>query len=450
MIPVSEEFLEVIRNSHQITSLMVFYDWDEDIAFTIEDYDHLQTYEPDMRTPITPATYDGIQADYTDYDDIRNYVGSNGSLVTNGYVAKVVSGSVTADRTGNARRSFSSEIALHAWEDIPVNIVTSRVQIWTGVLMGSMEMMIPIGVFRVDSIGRVNAETLSISGSSLEEFVIEDKWLAAGQIDKGTPIISKIQSLVSGSIPGDVQWIVTPEARSRDEALPYDTPLELGASKWDAVLALAFDIECDVFCDPTGKFVIDERPKFTEPHPVATLTEGADGVLVAVNTQATREKMHNAVVVTSENSSGDDTVTHSGMAKDDDPNSPTRYGGPYGKNPIVQDVKGLKSDDACEKKAEELLAEYKAESRTLDFSAIPNPALEPDDFVAVSMLDGTYETHLITRIEIPMGISGGWMADTMAAKDDDRITNPDRPIAIPKPDDLATQYEVLQAAVTVI
>ena len=192
--------------------------------------------------------------------------------------------------------------------------------------------------------------------------------------------------------------------------------MELGASKWDAVLALAFDIECDVFCDPTGKFVIDERPKFTEPHPVATLTEGADGVLVAVNTQATREKMHNAVVVTSENSSGDDTVTHSGMAKDDDPNSPTRYGGPYGKNPIVQDVKGLKSDDACEKKAE----------------------------------DGTYETHLITRIEIPMGISGGWMADTMAAKDDDRITNPDRPIAIPKPDDLATQYEVLQAAVTVI
>ena len=56
MIQVTEEFFEIIRNSHQITTLMVFFDWDESVTFDIPDYDHLKTFEPDMRTPITPAT----------------------------------------------------------------------------------------------------------------------------------------------------------------------------------------------------------------------------------------------------------------------------------------------------------------------------------------------------------------------------------------------------------
>jgi hypothetical protein len=52
----------------------------------------------------------------------------------------------------------------------------------------------------------------------------------------------------------------------------------------------------------------------------------------------------------------------------------------------------------------------------LDFSAIPNPALEPDDAVQVSMLDGTFETHLITSMSIPLGL-GAWTADTLSNKD---------------------------------
>ena len=212
MIPVTQEFLEVINDSHQITSLMVFYDWDENIVFGIPDYNALKTFEPDMSTPITPATYDGIQADYPDYDDIRRRITQGGQLVSNGYVAKVLSGNVTADRNQRARRSFSAEIALHDWEDVPVNVVSSRVQIWTGVLMGSMEMMIPIGVFRVDTIGRKNGGTLSLGGSSLEEFVIESKWENTGRYTKGTPVLAEIQKIIRDCVPGDVTFDITPEA----------------------------------------------------------------------------------------------------------------------------------------------------------------------------------------------------------------------------------------------
>ena len=424
MIQVTEEFFEIIRNSHQITTLMVFFDWDESVTFDISDYDHLKTYEPDMKTPITPATYDGIQADYADYDTIRHYVGSGGNLVTTGTVAKAVSGSVTADRTAKARRTFSAEIALHSWEDIPVDIIKSRVQIWTGVYMGSMSMMVPVGVFRVDSISRINTGTLSLGGSSLEEFVIQDQWTEAGTLTKGIPIISTIQSIVNASVPGDVDWRITPEAQGRDEPLPYDTPYEVGDSKWDAIESLAFDIECDVYCDATGTFVIDERPNFSKAKPVAVIHEGADGVLMELNTQSSRDEMFNAVVAMGE---GDNP--HSHVEVHDDPTSALRWGGPFGKRPTTYTSKLLDTKQKCEDKAKAMLAEALAESRTLNFSAIPNPALEPDDVVAISMLDGTYEDHLLTKIQIPFGL-GDWSADTLSVKDRDSVLNPDRPIDI--------------------
>lgn len=393
MIPVTQEFLDVIKHSHQITSVMTFYQWDQPTAGIAE-------------------------VDYT---------------------AKVISGSVTADRQQKARRNFSAEVALHEWEDVPVDIISSRVQIWTGTYAGLSSMMVPVGVFRIDEIGRINAGTLSLSGSSLEEYVIDDQWTAAGKIAKNTPIINKIKEIIADSVPGAVEFDISPDAMARDELLPYDTPYKVGESKWDVVESLAFDIECDVYCDPMGRFRITPRPLMNGPKPVALLHEGPDGVLIALNTQVTRDKMHNGVVVISERSGGSETVTHSGIALDTDPTSPTRWGGPFGKRPMTHQVKSLTSDAQCKAKAEAMLLEYKATTRTLDFSAIPNPALEPDDVVQVSMLDGTYEDHLVTRIQIPFGL-GDWMANTLSNKDQSSVTNPDRPIEIPDPTQLAQRH----------
>lgn len=435
MIPINEKFFDLIKDSHQVTSLMVFYEWDEQPSFAVQNYNALRDFLPDMSTP-APALNrytrllppDG----YTDYDNIRHYVEGDGALVTNGVVAKVVSGGVDADRSSKARRVFSAEVALHMWEDVPVTIVSSRVQIWTGVLLGSFEMMVPLGVFRVDSIGRTNRGTLSLSGASLEEYVIDDKWSEIGVIPKGTMCIAKIVEIINSSVPGYVEFDITPEALARDEPLAHEIQYSLGDSKWDVVESLAFDIECDVYCDATGKFRITPRPTFVDPVPVATVTEGVDGVLVTLNVKTTRDKTFNGWIAMGE-SSGSDVPPYSAVVVDDDPRSPTRWGGPFGKRLGTYKSKLLDSKQKCEDKARELLRESKAITRTLDLSSIPNPALEPDDVIRISMLDGTYEEHLLTKISIPLGL-GEWSAETLSNKDWREVVNPDRPIEVPTPD----------------
>lgn len=425
MIPVSPEFLEIIQDSHQISSLIVFYDWDGSPTFHIKDYNTLRDFEPDTVTPIAPQTYDGVRADYADYNAIRHAVESGALAPDLQNSVKAVSGTVTADRKARARRTFSTEIALHEWEDIPVDIASSRVQVWTGVYIGNLSMMVPVGVFRVDEISRLNAGTVSLSGSSLEEYVTDNQWLETGEIAAGSPIIQSIKQIVVDSVPGDVEFDVHAEAAARDTVLAVALPYEVGDTKWDALESLAYDIKCEVYCDPTGKFRIYPRPEPDRATPVIGVQEGADGVLMALNVAVTRDQTYNGWIAMGE-STNSDVPPHSAIVLDDDPSSPTRWGGPFGKRPSVYRSKLLDTKDKCREKAEELLLESKAMTRRMDFSAIPNPALEPDDVVQVSMLNGTTELHMITRLEIPMGL-GDWMADTLSNKNRDDVINPDRP-----------------------
>jgi hypothetical protein len=427
MIPVTQEYLDVIRNSHQVSALLVAYNWDGKPTFDIRDYDALKTFEPDMVTPITPATYDGVKADYSDYNDIRHNVESGDIAAATDRGVKAVSGSVKANRKSRARRTLTAEIAMHDWEDVPLDIVSSRVQVWIGTWMGDFSMMIPVGVFRVDSIDRTNAETINIAGSSLEEYISDDKWTETGELSAGSPIIQTIQTIVHDAVPGTVVFDIHPEAAARDTSLAAALPYEVGDTKWDAVESLAFDLMCDVYCDPTGKFRIYPRPEPDDPKPVLALTQGPGGVMMVQDVAVTRDETYNGWVAMGESTSS--TAPQSAIVLDDDPASPTRWGGPFGKRLGVYRSKLLDTKDKCRNKAELLLTESKALTRTLNLSAVPNPALEPDDVVEVHMVDGTVETHMIVGMEIPLGL-GDWMAETLSNKKRNDVINPDRPIGV--------------------
>jgi hypothetical protein len=127
------------------------------------------------------------------------------------------------------------------------------------------------------------------------------------------------------------------------------------------------------------------------------------------------ESVYNAVVALG-GSSNSDIPPVSAVAIDDNPASPTRWGGPLGKKPkILEQDELLGTVELCQAKADLLLQYYVAESRTLDMTALPNPALEPGDVVAISMLDGTVENHLLVSTSIPLGI-GTWTADTLSTR----------------------------------
>lgn len=330
----------------------------------------------------------------------------------------IADGSVTADRDSNARRKMSLTIPLTQWDDSPVqliNVIDSRIQLGIGFDLGAYSLNIPLGVFRVDSLGRKNDAELVVEGVGLEAYVYEHEVLDATEIPtEASRCIDSIETLIRNAFPDavfDTPYAADVESRrgvTLDSA-PTDTP-----KRWDAIQAYARRIGCVVYCAPSGKFRIAREPDVTAGTPVWLLDEGANGVLIGVGTKVTRENTYNAVRASGE-TVAEDIPACTALVKDDDPNSPTRYGGPFGMRTYEYQDNLLLNPAMCEEKARLLLNEFKAATRSLNMSAVPNPALEPDDIVEIDMLDGTVERHLLTSMTIPLGL-GEWSANTLSVR----------------------------------
>jgi hypothetical protein len=361
---------------------------------------------------------------------------------------RITGGSITANRNSKARRSLKCTVALTAWQDIPkFNVVTSRVQVWMGYdISGKAPVLIPVGVFRVDELARGADGTMEITGTSLESYVIENRFLSERQALAGTVCLTEIQRLIQecflhepagpDGFPPSL-FDITPWAASQAGVTLTNT-LSPTTDRWDLIESLAFAIDCDVYCAPDGRFRIAQRPKMTAlGKPVWAVNSGPDGVLVEISTTVSRDDMYNGVLVISGSTARADTPPESGYAlwsNPSDPNDPKRWDGPMGNKLMEPVTAGIPLTKAqCEEEAAILLTEALAEGRSLNLSAIPNPALEPADLIAITMQDGTIENHLVTDMSIPLGL-GLWTANTLSNKNVESL-DPESPVKPAPPPD---------------
>jgi hypothetical protein len=339
--------------------------------------------------------------------------------------ARISSGDITVDRSQRARRSFSAEFPVAAHQDLPLNVLTTRLQVWIGFDISAQMFLVPGGVFRVDSIARTNRGGLKVSATSLESYVIDNLFTESRVWDKGSDALGAILQLITESIP-DAEFDIDDEIQARTSPLPYEITVQANDNPWDVIESLSFTLNADVYCAPDGKFRITKRKTLIDAVPVASISEGPDGVLVTLNVQVSRDKTYNAVLALGQ-SSDRDIPPVSYLARYTEETSPMRWGGPFGKKTLILEGDNqLTTKALCQAKAESELERAIAETRTLDFSAIPNPAIEPDDVISIDMLDGTKELHLITSMTIPLGL-GTWSAQTLSAKNTE-LLNPAAPI----------------------
>jgi hypothetical protein len=170
-----------------------------------------------------------------------------------------------------------------------------------------------------------------------------------------------------------------------------------------------------MFWDYRGVLVIKDPPDATSP--VWEASAGRDGVLVTLQRSLGRDGVYNAVVATGE--ALDDTPPSYGVAYDLDPASPTYWNGPFGKVPRFYNSPLLTTDLQAATAAESLLAQSTGLPYAVDFSQIPNPALEPFDPVRVvypvdrlSTPHRKSETHILVRLGIPLTPNGVMAATT--------------------------------------
>lgn len=138
------------------------------------------------------------------------------------------------------------------------------------------------------------------------------------------------------------------------------------------------------YYDHRGILVIKTPPDARIP--LWSVSRGKGGVLVSAARSLSREGVYNGIIATGE---GLDTeVPVRGLAVDDDVTSPTYWGGPFGKVPGQFASPLLKTDGQAQLAAATVLRRSLGLPYNVDFQAIVNPALEPDDPIAVG-IDGT-------------------------------------------------------------
>lgn len=275
---------------------------------------------------------------------------------------------------------------------------------------GSSPEMVPLGVFRLDTVdGDPALGPVTLTGKAIE-CIVQDDLFTVSYRATGT-VSTAITELIQRSIP-DADVIFTasnPTIGSRT--------WEAGADPWAAVQEIAAVAGAQCYTTADGSFLIAELPDLLATNPVWTVAAGEGGVYVKGTRGMTSAGVHNGVLAQGENAA-DGVAPVSWLATDDDTGSPTYWGGPYGRRPKVISSSTLISQSACRNAAELELRSAKAPNATGDFSSMPNPALEPGDVIRVVHPGGLRELHQVQSFTVPLSQSGDFPIATISAKGD--------------------------------
>ena len=280
--------------------------------------------------------------------------------------------------------------------------------------------LVPLGRFRIDEVtGADSGGQLPITISAIDrsQILIDAVFEDAGQTPQGTDIITEIQRIASegwGSVAFTDAWTTAPTAT---------TPLlswAAGDDRWDYMRGLAEAVGAVIYFDGNGELAIRTDPTGALTA-VYTVAEGEGGMLVEATKTWGRADAVNRVVVTGANSSNDLPVI--GERRDENPLSPTHYGGPFGKVTFAYSSDYITTDDQAGDVAATILGLKLGTSQTVSMQALANPALEVLDVIRVTRERiGVDELHIIDRIELSLtGLTGPTMqCATRAAQ----VSNP--------------------------
>ncbi|MFF7329636.1 DUF5047 domain-containing protein [Streptomyces sp. NPDC008150] len=326
-------------------------------------------------------------------------------------------GNVTVDRAQAIRRTCSITGAdptlIPRTPADQLATYGARMRVARGVTYGDgTQELVPCGLFRLDSVdGDISEGPVTLAGKALEVIVQDDKPTSAYTVT-GT-VVSAITAIIQRSIPdAAVVSAIVDQAIGRTT---YDVEADLWAGCQDIAAAAG----AEVYTTADGTFTIATLPDLLTTDPVWAVEAVEGGVYISGNRAMTSESVYNGVLARGENTA-DNIPPVSYLATDNDAGSPTYWGGPFGRRPMFYSSSTLTTTSACMQAATLKLAQAKAPNASGDFSALPNPALEPGDVIRVAHPDGTRELHQVASFSVPLDVSGGgeFAITTIAAKED--------------------------------
>ncbi len=306
----------------------------------------------------------------------------------------IVGGSVALDRTAAVRGRCTAQFAE------PLRIPNTSLDVFQP---AGYEIAIRRGIRYGDGTTELMPDLglTSVSASDRSQTVIDARLEVDYAVAAGTNYGAAIQALILDGVPSTTFAYPTITATTPQLVFPAQ------GDRWKFAQSMATSIGYELFYDGLGQNSMRSEPALATAVPTLTIAEGDGGVLMSAVVDRNRQYAYNRVVVTSQNASN--TAIYRGVATDDDPASPTYYFGPFGRKPRFFVSEFITSDAQALAAAHAILAANIGVTRGLNMSAVPNPALEPSDVVAVtrSRLGMSNEVHIIDSMTIDLSAAGG-------------------------------------------
>lgn len=272
---------------------------------------------------------------------------------------------------------------------------------------------IPQGYFRIDSPDQsvVPDGPIRLAGSDRMAGIIDAELLTPRQFRSTLSNGAVVQTLVFEVYPGaTIEW----DSAAVSGALLGRT-LVAEESRFKFLNDLITSLGKIWYWDHRGILVIKDVPS-TSGASVWTVSSGPHGVLTAIDRKLTRKGVYNAVVATGE--AADTTAPSRAIAYDNNPDSPTYYFGRFGPVPRRYSSPFITTNAQALSAARAILTRGLGLPYNINFSAVPNPALEPYDVTTVtypakSRSGETFtEIHIVDRITVPLSVSAPITANT--------------------------------------
>lgn len=174
-----------------------------------------------------------------------------------------------------------------------------------------------------------------------------------------------------------------------------------GSNAWESAEEMAESIACEIFFNREGVCILRPVPETQDLSPVENYHEGRYAKFLNVATDRTDEDTYNVVVVRGESTSNDEPVM--ATAEDDDEQSDTWVGGPYGRVPHFEQSNYVTTETQAQQLADAMLRRRMAVTENVRISSIVNPALEVGQVVSIkrakSQIDNEY---VIERMTMPL------------------------------------------------
>lgn len=313
----------------------------------------------------------------------------------------VVSGKVKFSYTSPIRAMLditvktTSTVGFPTSANDPIDVSGKEIIVYRGIDYGGGDTeLVSLGYFRIDEDEQdipVN-RPIRIEAPDRMAGIIDARLESPRQYDTSWTFGDAVEDLVLEVYPSAViEWDDATSGQHLGSAVLQDD--DRYALLDDLITAVAKIF----YFDYRGVLVIRDPPSPLDV--VAEIRHGARGTLTGLKRKRSRKGVVNIIVATGE--ATDDRAPARGVARDDNPQSPTYWQGPFGPVPDFYSSPLLINDAMASKAARTILDRRLGLHYSVDLSAVPNPAFEVGESYLVSYDNeaGT-EVHVMDEVEI--------------------------------------------------